>query len=205
MTGPERDSIRLQAISAVDRVFTRQREDQARSHADEAREHGNARCREVLSFMQNRDTAIARHRGQMQTIDNRERQALEAMDRRQATIGGRIAGIFHRGRHEREEEAIKAGFEAERMKRHRELNSLQERQAQIEQGARLRYGQEARRMQERFQEERRELAEWQSERREPMVQQQAHAIAEAQLRQGLRHEQTREHKQDQQHDQGRSR
>lgn len=193
----ERDSIRLQAMNAVEQRFTRQREDQARAHKEEARAHADARCREIQSFMQNRDTAIRRHRGQMQIIDNREKATLAAMDRRHATIGGRLSNLFQPGRPEREGHTIKAAFEAERMQRHRELHSLQERQAQIEQGARLRYGQEDRRMQERFKDERRELAEWQAERRGPMVQQQAHAIAEAQLRQGLRHEQTHEQKQQQ--------
>ena len=197
----EREPIRLQAVNTVEQTFTRQRDDLARGHRDEGRAHADTRCREIASFMHNRDTAIMRHRGQMQTIGSREQQALAAMDRRHATIGGRLSGFFRPGRQEREEQAIKAGFESERMQRHRELNGLQERQAQIEQGARLRYGQEDRRMQERFHEERRELAQWQAERREPMVQQQVHAIAEAQLRQGLRHEQSHEQKQEQ----GRSR
>lgn len=189
---PKAGDLRLQAVAAVEQRFTRQRDDLARAHKEEARAHADTRCREIQSFMQNRDTAIRRHRGQMQTIDNRENAALAAMDRRHRTLGGRLSNLFQPGRREREGDAIRAAFEAERMQRHRELNGLQERQAQIEQGARLRYGQADRRMQERFKDERRELAEWQAERREPMVQQQAHAIAEAQLRQGLRHEQTRE-------------
>ena len=82
----------------------------------------------------------------------RWRQYLAVADRRGhcsgVALGGRLSGLTKKGRdrQEQERQGLAESFENQRMKQHRDLAALQERQAANEQKARLRNGQELKAM-----------------------------------------------------------
>ena len=98
---------------------------------------------EMHSFKENEDTAIAIHSRQIQSIDEREQEALEALGAHRESLIGRAVTFFKGEAHyAREAEAIVDRCEAERMATHRDLEALKERQFAAAQQSRLRQAQE---------------------------------------------------------------
>jgi hypothetical protein len=95
------------------------------------------------SFKENEDTAIAIHSRQIQSIDEREKEALEALGAHRESLIGRAVTLFKGEAHyAREAEGIVDRCEAQRMAAHRNLEALKEKQFAAAQQARMRHAQE---------------------------------------------------------------
>lgn len=186
-----------QARALTDRNFERQRQDLKRLQAHEMKARQDARAREVRSFADNRDRAVADHRRHIDRIDQGERQALQAFQARRSSLRGRLVGLVRGQAHyARQEAAIRQRFEAQRLTKHVQLERIQARQHQAERQARERHDREHGAAVKRHAQDRDELLGWQDKARERQVKDHTRALAEQQLRQALRQEQERERPQE---------
>ncbi len=112
------------------------------------------------SLKENEDTAIAIHIRQIQSIDEREKEALEALGAHRESLIGRAVTFFKgEGHYAREAEAIVDRCEAERMAAHCDLEALKERQFAAAQQARMRHAQERKGIAELHRMERQQLVQ----------------------------------------------
>jgi hypothetical protein len=127
-------------------VAERQQRQKAQQQEEQRRQTDHVRTLhrdEMHSFRENEDTAVAIHSRQIQSIDEREKEALEALGAHRESLIGRAVTFFKGEAHyAREAEAVVNRCEAERMATHRDLEALKERQFAAAQQARLRQGQE---------------------------------------------------------------
>jgi hypothetical protein len=188
MDEPTRD----RANQIVADQFARQRGESDSIHQMERADLDRTRAREVESFADNRACAKHEYLQTLSAIERREREAWAAVQARQRTLSGRVAGMV-RGRKWREQQAeqFTARFERERMAAHLKFTAKELRQSAIEQKARIKHDLEMKTMKERHERDRREQAQWQQQNREKLVAQQQRAMAELKLREALR-EQTRQ-------------
>ena len=105
---------------------------------------------------------------------------------RQRSLAGRVVGLV-RGRkhHLGQQEALRAGFETQRIGKHRQLEQLQGRQDAERARASDRHAKDLKDMQQHHGQARHELAEWQAATREATERSQARALAERSLRQAF--------------------
>jgi hypothetical protein len=135
--------IRRRAEAAV---AERQQRQKAQQQEEQRRQTDHVRTLhrdEMHSFRENEDTAIAIHSRQIQSIDEREKEALESLGAHRESLIGRAVTFFKGEAHyAREAEAVVDRCEAERMATHRDLEALKERQFAAAQQARMRHAQE---------------------------------------------------------------
>jgi hypothetical protein len=98
-------------------------------------------------------------------------KAAQELAKKQNSIGGRLSGLTKKGRdrQEQERQGLAEKFENDRMKQHRDLAARQERQAENEQKARLRYGMELKAMREGHVATRSEQRGWQDTNRPRLI------------------------------------
>jgi hypothetical protein len=104
--------------------------------ADQIAEHRRQTSRlrtqhqEQSSSLKSRDgEAIDRHRHDVKTIDDRERQALKEFDVKRASLTGRAAELIKGKAHfDGRREEVQKKFESDRLHKHRDLEALKERQ-----------------------------------------------------------------------------
>ena len=135
--------IRRRAEAAV---AERQQRQKAQQQEEQRRQKDQVRTlhrAEMHSFKENEDTAVAIHSCQIQGIDEREKEALEALGAHRESLIGRALTFFKGEAHyAREAEGIVDRCEAQRMAAHRDLEALKERQFAAAQQARIRHAQE---------------------------------------------------------------
>ena len=152
--------IRRRAEAAV---AERQQRQKAQQQEEQRRQTDQVRTLhrdEMHSFKENEDTAIAIHSRQIQSIDEREKEALEALGAHRESLIGRAVTFFKGEAHyAREAEAIVDRCEAERMATHRDLEALKERQFAAAQQSRLRHAQERKGIAELHRMERQQLGQ----------------------------------------------
>jgi hypothetical protein len=135
--------IRRRAEAAVTERQQRQKAQQQEEHRRQTDHMRTLHQGEMHSFKENEDTAIAIHSRQIQSIDEREKEALGALGAHRESLIGRAVTFFKGETHyAREAEAIVDRCEAERMATHRDLEALKERQFAAAQQARMRHAQE---------------------------------------------------------------
>ena len=135
--------IRRRAEAAV---AERQQRQKAQQQEEQRRQTDHVRTLhrdEMHSFKENEDAAIAIHGRQIQSIDQQQTEALEALGAHRESLIGRAVTFFKGEAHyAREAEGIVDRCEAERMAAHRNLEALKERQFAAAQEARMRHAQE---------------------------------------------------------------
>jgi hypothetical protein len=158
--------IRRRAEAAV---AERQQRQKAQQQEEQRRQTDQVRTLhrdEMHSFKENEDTAIAIHSRQIQSIDQREQEALEALGAHRESLIGRAVTFFKGEAHyAREAEGIVDRCEAQRMAAHRDLEALKERQFAAAQQARLRHAQERKGIAELHRMERQQLGQAQERSR----------------------------------------
>jgi hypothetical protein len=152
--------IRRRAEAAV---AERQQRQKAQQQEEQRRQTDHVRTLhrdEMHSFRENEDTAIAIHSRQIQSIDEREKEALEALGaHRESLIGRAVTFLKGEAHYAREAEAMVDRCEAERMATHRDLEALKERQFAAAQQARMRHAQERKGIAELHRMERQQLVQ----------------------------------------------
>jgi hypothetical protein len=158
--------IRRRAEAAV---AERQQRQKAQQQEEQRRQTDHVRTLhrdEMHSFRENEDTAIAIHSHQIQSIDEREKEALGALGAHRESLIGRAVTFFKGEAHyARGAEAIVDRCEAERMATHRDLEALKERQFAAAQQSRLRQAQERKGIFELHRMERQQLGQAQERSR----------------------------------------
>jgi hypothetical protein len=152
--------IRRRAEAAV---AERQQRQKAQQQEEQRRQTDQVRTLhrdEMHSFKENEDTAIAIHSRQIQSVDEREKEALEALGAHRKSLIGRAVTFFKGEAHyAREADAIVDRYEADRMAAHRDLEALKERQFAATQEARMRHAQERKGIAELHRMERQQLGQ----------------------------------------------
>jgi hypothetical protein len=158
--------IHRRAEAAVAERQQRQKSQQQEEHRRQTDHMRTLHHGEMQSFKENEDAAIAAHAHEIESINEREQQALEALGARRESLIGRTVTFFKGEAHyAREADAIVDRSEAERIARHRDLESLKERQFAAAQQARLRHGQERKGIAELHRMERQQLVQAQERSR----------------------------------------
>ena len=135
--------IRRRAAAAVAERQQRQKAQQQEEHRRQTDHMRSLHHGEMHSFKENEDAAIAGHAHEIESINEREQQALAALGAHRESLMGRAVTFFKGEAHyAREAEAIVDRCEAERMATHRDLEALKERQFAAAQQSRLRQAQE---------------------------------------------------------------
>ena len=121
---------------------------------------------EMHSFRENEDAAIDRHAHEIESINEREQQELEALGaRRESLIGRAVTLVKGEAHYARKADAIVDRCEAERIVKHRDLEALKERQFASAQQARMRQAQERKAIFELHRMERQQLVQAQERNR----------------------------------------
>jgi hypothetical protein len=158
--------IRRRAEGAVAERQQRQKAQQQEEHGRQTDLMRTLHQGEMHSFRDNEDAAIAGHAHEIQSINEREREALGALGtHRESLIGRAVTLVKGHAHYAREAEAIVNRCEAERIARHRDLEALKERQFGAAQQARLRQGQERKGIAELHRMERQQLVQEQQRSR----------------------------------------
>jgi hypothetical protein len=163
--------LQSRAAAEVRADFDRHHHELLRSQGQQFAASWVQRTREIESYAVNRAEAIKQHEADIKAIDKREKRASVELSMKHSTICERVSALTKKGRdrQEQERQGLAGGFEAQRMKKHRDLAALQERQAQNEQKARLRYGQEHKVMREGHLADRSKQRVWQDGNRPRLV------------------------------------
>jgi hypothetical protein len=143
-------------------VAQRQKAQAADSLAEERRQTDRLRNQhreENRSLKSNESAALDRHWHAIKRIDGAEQRALDEFDVKRAGLTGRAAELVKGKDHfDRQRAEIGKRHEADRMKQHRDLEALKERQFKIAQETRLRQVQERKAIFDRHRDERRVFA-----------------------------------------------
>jgi hypothetical protein len=151
---------RRRAAAAVAERQQRQKVQQQEEHRRQTDHMRTLHHGEMHSFKENEDAAIAGHAHEIESINEREQQALAALGVHRESLMGRAVTFFKGEAHyAREAEAIVDRCEAERMATHRDLEALKERQFAAAQQARLRHAQERKGIAELHRMERQQLVQ----------------------------------------------
>jgi hypothetical protein len=158
--------IRRRAEAAVAERQQRQKAQQQEEHRRQTDHIRTLHRDEMHSFRENEDAAIAGHAHEIQSINEREQEALGALGAHRESLVGRAVTFFKGGAHyARQAEAIVDRCESERMAKHRDLEALKERQFAAAQQSRLRQGQERKGILELHRMERQQLVQAQERSR----------------------------------------
>jgi hypothetical protein len=158
--------IARRAQAAVAERQQRQKAQQQEEHRRQTDHMRTLHQGEMHSFRENEDAAIAGHAHEIQSINEREQEALGALGaHRESLIGRAVTFVKGPAHHAREAEAIVNRCEAERMVRHRDLEALKERQFGAAQQSRLRQAQERKGIAELHRMERQQLVQAQQRSR----------------------------------------
>jgi hypothetical protein len=161
-----RQQIRERAEAFVAERHQRDRLNQQMEHRRQTDRMRVQQREERNSFQQARDAAATKHADQMHTIDAAERRELQELGERRRSLAGRIVGIVRgAGYYDQQAQAIGERHEADRMRKHRDLEALKEKQFTNEQTTRLRQAQGLRNIREYQRHERRTLVEAQERNR----------------------------------------
>jgi hypothetical protein len=164
---------RTRAAAELRDDFRRQHRDLMQGQTLQFAASSKHRARELVSFAANRAEAIRHHAGRIEEINGREQKAAQELAKRHDSLAGRMASLTRKGkvRQEQERQGLTDRFENDRMKQHRDLAALQERQFAAEQKARLRYGMELKIMREGHVSARQLQRGWQDDNRPRLTQQ----------------------------------
>jgi hypothetical protein len=164
-------ALRTRSADEVREDFKRQHGELMEGQNQQFAAASKQRTRERDSFAANRDEAIRHHAGRIQEINSREVKAAQELAKRHDSLAGRLSAFTKKGRDRQEQErnALAEKFENQRMQQHRDLAALQERQAENEQKARLRYGLELKTMREGHIAVRREQRGWQDNNQHRLI------------------------------------
>jgi colicin import membrane protein len=158
--------MRRRAEAAVAERQQRQKAQQQEEHRRQTDHIRTLHHNEMHSFRDNEDAAIAGHAHEIQSINEREQEALGALATHRESLMGRAVTFFKGGAHYvRQAEAIVDRCETERMATHRDLEALKERRFAAAQQARLRQGQERKGIFELHRMERQQLVQAQERSR----------------------------------------
>jgi len=158
--------IRRRAEAAVAERQQRQKAQQQEEHRRQTDQMRTLHHDEMHSFRENEDAAIVQHAHEIQSINEREQEALEALGTRRESLIGRAVTLFKGDAHyARKADAIVDRCEAERMVKHRDLEALKERQFAAAQQARMRHAQERKGIFELHRMERQQLVQAQERSR----------------------------------------
>ena len=173
-------ALRARSADEVREDFKRQNADLLDGQTQQFSALSKQRTRERDSFAANRDEAIRHHAGRIQEIDGREKQAAIALAKQHDSLAGRLSAVTKKGRDRQEQErtALAHKFESQRITQHRDLAARQERQAENEQKARLRYGMELKAMREGHIAVRREQRGWQDNNQHRLIKERVNAQRE---------------------------
>jgi hypothetical protein len=148
------------ALAAVAERQQRQKAQQQEEHRRQTDHMRTLHQGEMHSFRENEDAAIAGHAHEIQSINEREQEALGALGaHRESLVGRAVTFVKGPAHYAREAEAIVNRCEAERMARHRDLEALKERQFGAAQQSRLRQAQERKGIAELHRMERQQLVQ----------------------------------------------
>jgi hypothetical protein len=175
---------RTRAADEVGKDFQRQSTELLQGQRLQFSASWKHRARELESYAANRAEAIRQHADRVKAIDEREKSASIDLSKKHNSIGGRLSGLTRTGRarQEQERQGLAEKFENQRMKQHRDLAALQERQTANEQKARERYGQEHKAMREGHLSARSTQRDWQDKNRDRLTQDRVSAYREAATR-----------------------
>ncbi len=152
--------IRRRAEAAVAERQQRQKAQQQEEHRRQTDHVRALHHDEMHSFRENEDAAIDRHAHEIQSINEREQQTLEALSaRRESLIGRAVTLVKGEAHYARQADAIAERCEGERIVQHRDLEALKERQFAAAQQARTRQAQERKAIFELHRMERQQLAQ----------------------------------------------
>jgi hypothetical protein len=158
--------IRRRAEAAVAERQQRQKAQQQEEHRRQTDHMRTLHHGEMHSFKENEDAAIAGHAHEIQSINEREQEALGALGaHRESLVGRAVTFVKGHAHYAREAEGIVNRCEAERIVQHRNLEALKERQFAAAQQARLRQGQERKGIFELHRMERQQLGQAQERSR----------------------------------------
>jgi hypothetical protein len=158
--------IRRRAEAAVAERQQRQKAQQQEEHRRQTDHMRSLHQGEMHSFRENEDAAIAGHAHEIESINEREKEALEALGAHRESLIGRAVTFFKGETHyAREAEGIVDRCEAQRMAAHRDLEALKERQFAAAQQARMRHAQERKGIFELHRMERQQLTQAQERSR----------------------------------------
>ena len=158
--------IRRRAEAAVADRQQRQKAQQQEEHRRQTDHMRTLHHDEMHSFRENEDAAIAGHAHEIESINEREQHALEALGaRRESLIGRAVTLVKGEAHYARKADAIVDRCEAERIVQHRNLEALKERQFAAAQQARMRQAQERKAIFELHRMERQQLAQAQERNR----------------------------------------
>ena len=152
--------IRRRASAAVAERQQRQKAQQQEEHRRQTDHMRTLHHGEMHSFKENEDAAIAKHAHEIETINEREQQALAALGaHRESLIGRAVTFVKGEAHYAREADSIVNRSEAERIIKHRDLEALKERQFAAAQQARMRHAQERKGIAELHRMERQQLVQ----------------------------------------------
>jgi hypothetical protein len=158
--------IRRRAAAAVAERQQRQKAQQQEEHRRQTGHMRTLHHGEMHSFKENEDAAIAGHAHEIESINEREQQALAALGAHRESLMGRAVTFFKGDAHyAREADSIVDRSEAERIVQHRNLEALKERQFAAAQQSRLRQAQERKGIAELHRMERQQLGQAQERSR----------------------------------------
>ncbi len=186
-----------QKAQAAAYVAERQKAQAADAIAEQRRQTSRIRNHhreETRSLHSNESTALNRHYHAIKRIDGAEQRALHEFDVRRGSLMGRAAELLKGGRHfDREREDIIKRHESDRLKQHRDLEALKERQFTIAQQTRLRQAHERKAIYDRHLDERRDLGKTQESSRPRQIEDRKQAFAKAaEIAQAHKHERAQE-------------
>jgi hypothetical protein len=154
------------ALAALAERQQRQKAQQQEEHRRQTDHMRTLHQGEMHSFRENEDAAIAGHAHEIQSINEREQEALGALGaHRESLIGRAVTFVKGHAHYAREAEAIVNRCEAERIVQHRNLEALKERQFGAAQQSRLRQAQERKGIAELHRMERQQLVQAQQRSR----------------------------------------
>lgn len=170
--------VERKAAAAIEAKHKRQREDQQRAHQRETGQIRNRHRREMDSLVSNEIRAVERHAGAIGRLDKAEQRDLSDLVARQQSLTGRIAGLKPGSSAERERavQAVRDRYESDRLKTHRDLEALKERQFQLAQTTRLQNAKERLAAMNAHRDGRDQLNDRQEKDRPRLVEQRQHSM-----------------------------
>jgi hypothetical protein len=192
---------KLDERKAAAYVAERQKAQQADAIAEQRRQTDRLRNQhreETRSLKRNESTALDRHWHAIKRIDGAERRALDEFDVKRASLTGRAVELAKgKDHYDRQRAEIGKRHEADRMKQHRDLEALKERQFKIAQDTRLRQAQERKAIFDKHRDERRDLTKTQEADRPRQIEDRKQAFNKAaELQQTHKQERTQEQARD---------
>jgi hypothetical protein len=136
---PRPEDMRTQAAAYVDAEHRRVHDDLFREHRRQEQRILAFHKGQLQGFERNREQAELRYLQKIKSLDEQQARAAAMLERQHRSIRGRFAGLTKAGRATQQErrEAIAEDFDRQRMREHRNLEELKERQFEAEQADRI--------------------------------------------------------------------